>query len=123
MGAFPEWFTVFSLPQSAELAAVWLVEIEPAEIGSMYTFELRVTDPNGVKRPVAHGESGRSLDAPRVEGAPLYVIVTWVLQVEFQVEGLHTFEVAFKGEVMAKMPLVVVLAASGEVKADDSATP
>src|ERR1035437_8658416 len=86
-GGSPEWYTVPSLPvTAAPLAAVWVLELEQAEIGLPFTFELAVLYPTGVRHSIAHVGVGRSPDTPTVEGAPLYVIVTYVFGVEFQVE-------------------------------------
>lgn len=124
-GGFPEWYTVPSLPITAPLAAVWVLELEQAEIGLPFTFELAVVYPSRLKHLLAHVGVGRSHDTRTVEGAPLYVIVTYVFGVEFQVEGLHTFEVVSENQVMATMPLFVNLEARGgteEAEAEDLAS-
>ena len=121
--AFPEWYTVPALPVNAPLAAIWVLEIEPAEIGLRFSFDLGVTDPGGIRRTVAHVVVGRSPDTPTVKGAPLYVVVTYVFLVDLQTEGLHTFDLFAEGHVMATMPLYVNLvarSASDEAKAADS---
>ncbi len=123
-GGFPESYTVFALPLNASLAAVWVVELDETEIGRSFLLDLRVSDPRGVTRPVAHLGVGRSQDTPTVHGAPLYVIVTYRFLVELQVVGLHTFEVVCDGQVMATMPLFVnVLERGGEEQAGASDSP
>jgi hypothetical protein len=124
-GGCPEVYAVFSLPQEARLAAVWVVELQDEEIGFSFAFQLGVSDPREVKRGVAVVGVGRSPDTPRVQGSPLYAIVTYLFSVEFQVGGLHNFEIVSGGEVLATMPLfvrVIERSVSDEARAEDSAT-
>ena len=105
LGAFPEWWTVTSLPIVQPVGMVVVAQLERDELDKRITLRFQVTHPNGKTDDLSTVIFVRGTGAAEVEG-PKYQILPVGLNVNFQTPGEHVFTVLGEdGEILATVPL------------------
>jgi hypothetical protein len=98
IGAFPAGFTIpADLPFTSSLGFVCLCDIDQADFGQTFTFDLHLVAPSGLKTQLWHF-SGPLVAPPNLpRNAPMFESFICQTPVVFQMEGLHSLEFVGNG--------------------------
>jgi len=91
LGAFPEWWTVPSIPQVSLLFIVALLEYEESELHTNFKFDIHLQRPDGETVVLASVQTHRGVAPNDVPGSPRYQPVLVGSNIEFRGLGLHQF--------------------------------
>jgi hypothetical protein len=105
-GAFPEWWTVPSVPAVSNLAMVFVCELEESDLDQSFPLDLVVVRPDGGRDQLVQLVTTRRADGDAAPGTPRFQVAALLFSVQFQEAGLHRFEIV--GETAtASVPLLV----------------
>jgi len=106
--SFVGWWICARFPEQAQLAVVWACEFESAELGKPARFDFSLVPPSGSSQLILQAE-GVPAQSPSMPAAVPYFWETWAFNftVEFQVQGLHQFEIRSDDGATCATPLYV----------------
>ena len=103
LGAFPEWWDVPALPFAAVIHMVVLLELEPDEVGQVFTIDVALERPGGDSGLVSVLKTQRR-PSEKVLGTPIYLRVAVPCPINVGELGPHALVLASDGEILARVP-------------------
>jgi len=113
LGAFPEWWDVPKLPANLLVHLVVNLDLEEADLGTTYFFEIGMNRPNQRFDLLGKIQATRDPSLEHVSGAPLRNVVVMPLPILLAESGPHELVVtSLDDSQIARVPILVRVPAS-----------